>query len=90
MVSVPKFDLRCNVHITAEMAEKLDEWRRNRKRLPTRPEALRELADAGLTVFPAERIRALEAWAARQPDKPDWAEAAARLLDKALKDEAGG
>jgi hypothetical protein len=85
---VPKFTIRINVWLTSEMADELDDWRRVHQNPPTRPEALRQLAEAGLQVFSPETIRALEAWAATQNDAPAWPEAARRLLAKALRDEA--
>jgi hypothetical protein len=35
--------------------------------------------------FPAEKIAAIDAWAARQPDKPTRAEALRRLIDLGMK-----
>jgi hypothetical protein len=41
-----------NVRVDEEFIERLDEWRRNQPDLPTRPEALRRLAEQALATTP--------------------------------------
>ena len=79
-----KYDVRITVWVTEAMAKAMDQWQRDRRVLMTRPEAMRQLAEAALVAFTPEMIQALTAWAASQPDQPDWPEAARRLLVQAL------
>jgi len=41
-----------NVRVDEEFLKRLDEWRRKQPDLPTRPEALRRLAEQALTSAP--------------------------------------
>jgi len=41
-----------NVRVDEEFLARLDEWRRNQPDLPTRPEALRRLAEQALAMAP--------------------------------------
>ena len=41
-----------NVRVDEEFLARLDEWRRNQPNLPTRPEALRRLAEQALAMAP--------------------------------------
>jgi hypothetical protein len=82
---VPKYDIRLSVWLTTAMAADVDDWRRVHPAPPTRPEAIRQLAEAGLHVFSPEMIDSLDRWARDQPDNPDWPEAARRLLIEVLR-----
>lgn len=46
----PKDTEAVNVRMEREQIERLDEWRKHQRDLPSRPEAVRRLVEKGLTV----------------------------------------
>ncbi|CAH1661113.1 hypothetical protein CHELA1G11_12433 [Hyphomicrobiales bacterium] len=73
-----------NVRIERELLERIDDWRRYESDLPSRPEAIRRLLDAGISVPPSADalISALNGYSLL--DAPSAASAAdhlKRLLD---------
>lgn len=75
-----------HVRLPDELWQRVDQWRREHPDLPSRPLAIKELAEGQLDVREALKGIAarIDGWRGNQPDHPGLGEALRRLVEQRL------